>query len=256
MLYNSSLTGQYKDSNKPENCLSRKCPKKRETMGRRTKLTPEMQKIITAIYSRHPDWSVRDIEGKIPQFSKQEIGRELSLDEVPGRTLINRYKREVLEPNLTEMEKSGIDTPWSIYTLSKYEIPAEALMTVLEILFEKLREKPPKHITIREAMWIGRLAHVIKDNQLLWRHAYQYAEMERMTQITGVDLFAFVNVTYDAHLYKNVGGKMSMAIDFVPYMFKQAEEAAKNKSEIGRSKIIKKLKPKEVNHERSHRKEG
>lgn len=214
-------------------------------MGRKPKLTPDVQKVISTIYSRHHNWSVRDIQKKIPQLSKQIIGRELSIKEIPGRTLVDKYKREVLTPNLTEMEKSGIDTPWSIYTLAKYEIPSEALMTVLEILFEKLREKPPKHITIREAMWIGRLAHVIKDNQLLWRHAYQYAEMERMSQITGNDLFAFVNVTYDALLYKDVGGEMSMAIDFVPYMFNQAGEAAKNRLEIEKG-TVKKLRRGEV----------
>jgi len=214
-------------------------------VGRKPKLTPDVQKVISAIYGKHPNWSVRDIQKKIPEFSKQIIGRELSIKEIPGRTLVDKYKREVLTPNLTEMEKSGIDTPWSVYTLSKYEIPSEALMTVLEILFEKLREKPPKHITIREAMWIGRLAHVIKDHQLLWRHAYQYAEIERMEQITGNDLFAFVNVTYDALLYKDVGGEMSMAIDFVPYMFNQSGEAAKNRLEIEKG-TVKKLRRGEV----------
>jgi hypothetical protein len=140
---------------------------------------------------------------------------------------IQEWNKEVKKVINSE-DYQRLEQPWDISRTIK-EIPSDILMTVLEILFNRLRENPPNHITVREALWISRFAHVIKDNQLLWQHACRYAEIDRVGQITGKDLLAFLNIGYDARLYQDAGGKDSLASDFATSMLLQAREAAKNR---------------------------
>jgi len=82
---------------------------------------------------------VRTIQKKIPEFNKSLTGK------VPGRTVINKYKREVLVPNLGKMEKTGMDEPWSIASMSaksEFELPSEVIPVVLEI--KRIRNKDLK----------------------------------------------------------------------------------------------------------------
>jgi hypothetical protein len=62
--------------------------------------------------------------------------------------------------------KSELDLPWSLGWLSKYEIPPEALPTVLLITGKRIKESN-MHLTIREALWIGRLYKIVDNVDFL-----------------------------------------------------------------------------------------
>ena len=200
--------------------------------GRKPKLTDDLKKVIGNIYSRHPDWSVRTIQKKIPEFNKSLIGK------VPGRTLINTYIREVvIRTNSKRIEESGIDKLWSLASMSvkpEYELPAEVIPVVLETkrirnkkeitrsdpdvvarrkeLDDKIKQSAipseykknllegftPGLFTIREAKWVARIYYYLKGRNTIeemeeW--AYHCAQVERDCQLAGIN-FDSTNIEF------------------------------------------------------------
>lgn len=123
------------------------------------------------------------------------------------RTIRNHIS-ELRPPNPTEL-----DEPWSLGALVKYPIPPEALPAVMEIYHDRLKyaeswepDKPselgeillrkflgkPSVLTIRQALWIGRLCRIpfpnkpMENKSVLWDSACLYAMLERRAQTTGM----------------------------------------------------------------------
>ena len=160
--------------------------------GRKPLLTTEMRLVINDMIRRHQDWSVRTIVEKIPEwdrrFAEEKKGWTVS-KHYPGRTVVNNY--------LSPKKPNELDKPWRISTLPG-EIPPQSLPAVLELFIEKLREQAV-HITVREALWIARLAFVLKDKEQLWEHALMYAWSERGLEALGLD---YTEIGDDALLYE------------------------------------------------------
>lgn len=72
------------------------------------------------------------------------------------------------------------DAPWSVTTLAEYEIPPEALPTVLEVWQKTLEWNWIKPLSIREAKWVSRLRYAIKDLETLCCLAVELAVMEEI----------------------------------------------------------------------------
>ena len=108
-------------------------------MGRgRPPIAVEVKNAIARIKDRHRKWSVRDIQKKIPEFYPELAGR------VPGHTSINKYIHETVLPNLNLIEKSGIDKPWHLASLSKYPLPLEAIPVILQVQHNVQSHRSPE----------------------------------------------------------------------------------------------------------------
>ena len=96
------------------------------------------------------------------------------------------------------------DKPWSLLTLSDYDIAAEALPTVFELWAYALGEyKNP--LTIREIKWAARLYRIIEDDlEGLLLLSIQYAAYEKSIELLGdkIDLISReVGFREDTKLY-------------------------------------------------------
>lgn len=110
---------------------------------------------------------------------------------------------EVIERKISKARAIGLlplDKPWNISTLLNNEIPPQSLPVVLELFIEHLR-KDAVHLTIREAQWIGRLAFVLKDKEMLWQHALECAWSEQVLEATGLE---YTEIGADALLYESM----------------------------------------------------
>ena len=195
-------------------------------MSRTKILTPEVKEIIAYIKDRHKDWSHRMVLQKIPDFSKQVIGRELLDKEIPGHTKVSEYLTKEFKPIQKSVDGLGLDKPWSTISLYRpeYAVYPEALPYVLRVWAKSQMEEMArsdlkgedehtdnklevpendwmfrahvKHgiLTIREAIWIGRLIFIFKSTSVehkpvdideLWDVAQFFANDERLLQITG-----------------------------------------------------------------------
>jgi hypothetical protein len=193
-------------------------------MGRTPKLTEDVKHIIKYIYDKHKTWSHREIQKNILGFSIEVIGRKLLAKEVPGHTLVNNYIRLDLKPKQEQIDKSGLDRPWSIVSLYRPEwaLHPEALPYVLKIWAKsqmeegkeldsergieplEVKTEAPEYnwmfkyhdnrgiLTVRQAIWISRLIFIFKDSSSektsidkLWDVAQFLANDERLLQLEG-----------------------------------------------------------------------
>ena len=95
------------------------------------------------------------------------------------------------------------DAPWSVTTLAEDEIPPESLPTVLKVWQKTQEWNWIKPLSIREAKWVARLSHVIKDLETLSLLAVQMAIMEEI--IPDADSIP-VDPLFDAQLYTHMTG--------------------------------------------------
>jgi hypothetical protein len=184
--------------------------------GKRAKIPPQSLLIImrrALEYPRRPRTTVAEDLQKELQREHHDVP-EL---EVLERKISNFRNHEINSP---------LDDPWYVSTLPQYEIPPESLPRVLELFIEKIRTEAV-HITIREARWIGRLAFVIKDNELLWRYALSYVWTEKALADTGLEA---TEIRGDRNLYEDMRGK-DFSSDEVDD-FRQKERLAKAKQRL------------------------
>lgn len=90
--------------------------------------------------------------------------------------------------------------PWSLGSTAKYPIPSEALPTVVAVYKKRLAENDV--LTIREALWIGRLYGVIEPKDLVYDWAFLYATFEMVSEDKGEPFFDSKNL--DMELIEDV----------------------------------------------------
>jgi hypothetical protein len=134
------------------------------------------RELVETIFCEHPDWNGREI---------YEHYLTLIGDTQKAVTL-NAVQKQVekLRPKYKEITSAGLDASWHLGTLDSFPLPAESIPYILKI--QKIQ--PDNRLTLRQALWISRLCNMIKDVELLGKLAFQYAERQRLCQITGVEL--------------------------------------------------------------------
>jgi len=90
-----------------------------------------------------------------------------------------------------------------VTTLAEYEIPPEALPTVVEVWQKTQEWNWKKPLSIREAKWVSRLSYAIKDLETLCCLAVEYAVIEVI--IRDAESFP-VDPLLDAKLYSIMTG--------------------------------------------------
>lgn len=176
--------------------------------GRPKVLTDEVKAIITKIKDRHPTWSIRVIEKKLPEFWKVTYPKKPVVS--VGRTAIAEYLHP-LKTNQQQVTETGLDREWSLASLSDYPLPPQTVVECLGLVeWIKTNAKDsntiiiPHPLTIRQALWVERLLGmygILKEGWLkfkhnkgdrypslrsLWCWSDVYASNERISDLAGI----------------------------------------------------------------------
>ena len=108
----------------------------------------------------------KDIRTDILLFKKNDVDGKLSAKDIrekllkihPGSKYIPKERAiyNIIQKNKEKLEFNPIDSPWSIGSCEKYNIPADIIPTLIEL--EQLGQ--PK-FTIRQAKWFAKLKPVV-----------------------------------------------------------------------------------------------
>ncbi len=199
--------------------------------GKRAKITPQSLQIIIKRALEYPRRPRTEVAHDLQKHLKAN-GHEVPELEVLERKISYYRNNETA---------SLLDQPWSISTLPKYEIAPQSLPVVLKLFVERLRSDSV-HITIREALWIGRLAFIFKDEELLWQSAIEHSFSEKILEDLGFNL---TDMGDDALLYGEMVGKDLTPADFLDIRKKEsaAQLVRKRMETSGRKNKTKKSTP-------------
>ncbi|MFC1847668.1 hypothetical protein ACFLW5_02515 [Chloroflexota bacterium] len=136
--------------------------------------------LVAEIFFTHPDWNARQI-----------YDRYLLLVDPKNAVTLNAIQKHVekLKYKWNEIQKIGIDTPWSLG--KTLDLPAEAVDAIfrvqkwaekdhIEQVYKDTRQGIANRfgVTIRQAFWIARLYKYAKSTSFLWVASFIYAVYE------------------------------------------------------------------------------
>jgi len=185
-------------------------------MPKGPKITNAIKNTIAGVYLKHPDWPAYKIQ--------REVHTKLRLDYPgipPGWPGVSTIQKELSKIRIKDDERSNesqdLDRPWSVDTLYQYEIPPEALRTVLNMAIHfRQSTGEGRLMTIREALWAARLSS-LKDLRKLPFYIKEYAQQEMIAEIThditsnpegGLDFLFYRDLTnrsFNARVFDELG---------------------------------------------------
>ncbi len=152
-------------------------------MSRGPKITPEVHSEIIKVNYLYPKWTAKEVRNEVERRLKDK--KRGYPKGWPSANAVSKKLQELRHP-----PADPLDRPWTTASLPMYPIPPEALPTVLKawaLCQEPERQVEAKtihgssiidlpnwrlcndlhgrYLTIREALWVGRLFHVIKRKQ-------------------------------------------------------------------------------------------
>jgi hypothetical protein len=174
--------------------------------GTRARIPLGSRAIIMARAVETPRISRKELAKKL-QNELQEKGFDVPEIEVLER-MISEYRNKIIN--------GPEDEPWSLLTLTNFDIAAEALPIVFDLWAYALREYQ-KPLTIREMKWAARLYRIIENNiEELLISSIRYAAYERAQGSLG-DKFASianeVGFQTDIELYADFRLHMTLTTD-------------------------------------------
>jgi hypothetical protein len=144
-------------------------------------ISTETKTRIVQVCKEHPDWQIKQIQ--------EEVARQLKgKGKAPGVSAVQKF--------IARLRNLELDRPFSLGTLVKYPIPPEVLPVVLRVWAKRLEEaKPDKDgfsfqmtFTIRDALWVARLAKLFDDPEAIWGFAFWYSVRERAYEAIDEDM--------------------------------------------------------------------
>jgi hypothetical protein len=140
----------------------------------------------------------------------KEKSREMMANELEQQLGNQAPTLDTIKKMISKMRNTinPIDRLWHLGTIIEYPIPPEGLAKVFEVLCQygrpPLRQKGAwgMDITIREALWISRLSALPMPIDFLERRALNYANAERISELTGVP---FETREKDEEIYEMIG---------------------------------------------------
>lgn len=145
------------------------------------RITNEVKRFIAEVHDKNPDWRAKEVKEEV-QVLLRRVNHQVKPD-WPGLSVI-QVELKKLRDRKVSGEPFGIDRPWSIGRLVKYDIPSEVIPRVLEIQEIRGNNKP---LTIRDAKWIGRLHAVFQNIMGLAVWSTVYAEREKICEQSGIE---------------------------------------------------------------------
>jgi hypothetical protein len=141
-------------------------------------VTDEVKALITKVYLEHPHYRAKEVRAKVHAELLEENPR--ISPEWPGLSIVQK----TIAP-IRALPADPEGSPWSLYTLSGYDIAADALPVVLEAYGQTVKWDLEKPLTVREAKWVARLYRVLTHIEELVIAARECASNERIGEITG-----------------------------------------------------------------------
>lgn len=159
-------------------------------------ITEEVKEIVVDVYLAHPHWLAKEVMSEV----HRRLGRRKSKGFTwPGLISIRKIVAEI-----RKQPESEEDHPWSVAMLGTNQvIPPDALPSVLQA-WVYAREHLKTVFTVREARWVARLCHVLKDVDILTSTAIMYARRELINEINGKFSHSFED---DLKLYALLTGE-------------------------------------------------
>jgi len=125
--------------------------------GRGPNIPDNVDHIIAEIYLKDKKAPAKEIMDKVHN-TLLEYGLQLRSG-WPGLSAIQQRLTKIRAKD-KKMGDGPLDWPWSLVSLPQYPISPEAIPFVLKVWARALLENKP--ITIREALWVGRLYPIFK----------------------------------------------------------------------------------------------
>ncbi len=132
-------------------------------MGKGPNITPEIRSSIAAIYLKNRAVGPTEARKELLKEMKQRgLDRNFGPN-YPNVSTVSVYLKK-FKGNDEErsVESRRLDEPWSLGSLIEHPIPYEALPTVMSIRRKCAIQGGDYDLTIREALWIGRLHKIIE----------------------------------------------------------------------------------------------
>ena len=149
-------------------------------MAKGPRVTPEVELLVARVHRQHPKWKaprVRDeVESRLrdrnPNISK-------------GWPSLSKVQKILAVVRKTEHDVFEEDAPWHIGTLCKFPIAPEALPDLVKLWSARCRSG--KGLTIRQAVWFGRLYGIAKAYPTRYVHnlIFDFAEFEQELEDLG-----------------------------------------------------------------------
>jgi hypothetical protein len=157
-------------------------------MAKNPAVSDEVKLLIAKLHNDHPEWTNTMIRNEVLSAVHK---RNPSLPKGwPSKFVIDRIMPGVRERvKRAGLERNPIDQPWTVQSMadSKYEIPPEALPSVLRVWF--LTKQKGWQFSIRQAQWVGRLYAAITDIEALYGYSVSACFAEMLAEFGGIEGF-------------------------------------------------------------------
>jgi hypothetical protein len=146
-------------------------------------ITDAVKNCIARVYLEHQDWTSYKIHSEV--HARLLKGNPQTPPGWPRLSTIQKVLARLREVKAKIYPKlKWLDEPWDVTTITKDEIPPQALPTVLKMAVH-FRQTLGRQMTIREVRWAVRLSSV-QDLRKLYDFILDYAEEERLAELTGI----------------------------------------------------------------------
>ena len=139
-------------------------------MAKGPRITPSVRNKITSIFLSDRSLIAKEVV--------EELRKSLG-EQAPGLSAVQKELTRIRRnPNVA----SELDKPWELGALSKYDIPAEIVPTIIELLRSRNNKGGivgRSFLTIRQALWVGRLAPLmdsIKEDVLAYPLSHEVSK--------------------------------------------------------------------------------
>lgn len=154
-------------------------------MAKGPKITGDVRLRIAAVYLENPNWRAKEIQHEVNSQLRKENPR-LETD-WPGLSAVQKELTKIRKGHV-KVKQRGLDEPFSLASLAKYNIPPEAVPVIMWVYRKRLREEEI-HFTIRQALWIARLHTFFNPATDVEDWAFVYALREELCEILGAPFF-------------------------------------------------------------------
>ena len=172
-------------------------------MARGKSITRDVIRNVARLHYDHPSYTASKIRDEVnKQIRKQ--GKTIDT-KWPGLSAVQKIIQSL-------REETFLDNEWTVQSLSKSEIPSEALPVVLDAYGLTVAWGLEKPLTVREAKWVGRLYRVLTDIEELTIAARECAMGERISEPIGDVEEGFVNADF---ITRAITGKPGVTYKYV-----------------------------------------
>ncbi|MFC1955485.1 hypothetical protein ACFLWZ_02985 [Chloroflexota bacterium] len=143
-------------------------------------VTPQVEFAIATIYKKHPKWKAPMVRNEVDYILHK---RDPKLP--PKWPSLSTIQKILATLRNKESEDSPLDKPWSVASLVKYPIPAEALPSILQLWVWVHENAAFVEFTIRWALWAARFYAITKDMETLASLSFRFEVIEGLFEQLG-----------------------------------------------------------------------